>query len=187
MALRLVSVVSLVVLTAAGCGAAMSSADGASMSPDGGSPGMCGAEVPAEQACNTLANAADQITPTCVSGTIPTGTGGTIVDGTYVLTSQTYYQDSTTCVKPSFSETITIAGDCMQGVVAGVLSGNFSGRIATQGNTFTSTLTCQRIDADAAVIMNVPTQTYTATNTTLTLFSVHSSINTFDVAVFTRR
>ena len=78
----------------------------ASPSPDGASPGMCGADVPPGQACNMLANRAATITPTCVSGTMPVGTGGPIADGTYELASQTYYQDAT-CAKSPIPNTTT--------------------------------------------------------------------------------
>jgi hypothetical protein len=176
-----------VVLTAGGCGGATQSPDGASMSPDGASPGMCGADVPPGQACNTLSNVATAITPTCVSGTIPVGTGGTIADGTYVLTSQTYYQD-TTCSKVPLSETIAIAGDCIQLVFGSIFTGTLSGTLTTQGNTFAATQTCQHFDVDGAVVsMDAQMKTYTATSAAFTLFSVNTTTGTSDVAVFTRR
>ena len=84
-----------------------------------------------------LANVATAITPTCVSGTMPVGTGGTIVDGTYVLTSQTNYRRELSKAPLSFSETITIAGDCFQTVFGDILSGTCSGRLDDAGNTFT--------------------------------------------------
>lgn len=175
-----------VALTAAACGGGTQSPDGAPMSPDGASPGMCGADVPPGQACNMLANVATAITPTCVSGTMPVGTGGTIVDGTYVLTSQTYYQD-TACSKVPLSETIAIAGDCIQIVFGGLFSGTLSGTLTPQGNTFTSMQTCLHLDVDAAVVSEAQMKTYTATSTTFTLFSVNTTIASSDVAVFTRR
>jgi hypothetical protein len=180
-----------VALAAGACGGGTLTADGASMPPDGASsdsvsPGMCGADVPPGQACNMLANVATTITPTCVSGTIPVGTGGTIVDGTYVLTSQTYYQD-TSCPMLPLSETIAIAGDCIQIVFGSIFSGTTSGRLTTQGNMFAGTQTCQHLDVDAAVtIMDAQMKTYTATSTTFTLFSVYPTTGS-DVAVFTRR
>ena len=186
---RLPWVVWTVVLTVGACGGASTSSDGASTLPDGASadvtsPGACGADVPPGQQCNTLTNVGATITPTCVSGQIPTGSGGTIVDGTYVLTSQTYFQDA--CLQLPLSETIAIAGDCIQIVFAGFLSGTASGRLTTQGNAImTSAPTCQHLDVDAAVTMDARMKTYTATGTTFTLFSVDPA-GSSDVAVFTR-
>ena len=180
-----------VALAAGACGGGTLTADGASMAPDGASPdsvspGMCGADVPPGQACNTLANVATAITPTCVSGTIPVGTGGTIVDGTYVLTSQTYYQD-TSCSEVPLSETIAFAGGCIHLVFESIFSGTLSGTLKTEGNRFAATQTCRHLDVDAAVTtMDAQMQTYTATSTTFTLFSVYTATSS-DVAVFTRR
>ena len=183
--LRVVWLAWAVALAAGACGGGTLSPDGAS-SPDGAPPGMCGAGVPPGQACNTLSNAGSPITPTCVSGTIPVGTGGTIVDGTYVLTSQTHYQD-TSCSMLPLSETIAFAGDCIQVVFGSIFSGTQSGTLTTQGNTFTATQTCQHLDVDAAVtIMDAQMKTYTATSTTFTLFSVYAATGS-DIAVFTRR
>ena len=167
-------------VSAAACGGTAAS------SPDGASPGLCGADVPPGQACNALANTAEIITPTCVSGAMPVGTGGAIVDGTYVLASQTYYED-TTCAKAKLSETIEIAGDCIQLVFTSVVSGTFSGRLTTQGSAITFDRTCQHIDVDGGAISEAEMESYTATDTTFTLFAVNAAINTSNVAVFTRR
>jgi hypothetical protein len=193
-------------LTAAACGGGtLSSPDGGSLSPgdatssldvtlswpDGAtvetaSPGACGDNVPAGQACNTLQNMASPLLPTCATGTMPTGTGGTIVDGTYVLTSSLQYGQSCTTPLP-VAETLTIAGDCIQLVLGNILSGTFSGRLATQGNTIMTTVTCQHLDADGAVFVMDTMKTYTATGTSITLFTVNTTDGSGDVAVFTRR
>jgi hypothetical protein len=174
-----------VALAAGACGGGTQSPDGAP--EDTVSPGMCSADVPPGQACNTLANVATVITPTCVTGTMPAGTGGTIIDGTYVLTSQTYYQD-TACSKVPLSETIAIAGDCIQIVFGDLFSGTLSGTVTPDGNRFTSTLTCEHLDLDGAVdTMDEQTKTYTATATTFTIFSASTTAGQSDVAVFTRR
>jgi len=183
-----------ITLTAVACGSKAQSFDGAQpdgtaadgAAPDGASPGMCGADVPPGQECNTLEKLGTAITPVCSTESSPSGTGGVIADGTYVLTAQTTY--SANCTSPlPISETITIAGDCIQVVFGDLLSGTASGRLTTQGSSITSSPTCQHFDVDGTVT-NMPfaMQTYTATSTTLTLFDVKTSGGT-DVAVFTKR
>lgn len=154
---------------------------------DGAPPGMCSADVPAGQECNTLANVGDLVTPTCVTGTAPSGTGGTLVDGTYVLTSQDKYGSS--CTSPfSFSETLAVAGDCIQVVSGGILPATASVRITTQGNAISFTQTCVHVDTDGAVVTpDMRMKSYTAASTTLTLFAVDATTGNTDVSVFTRR
>ena len=190
--LRVAWLACAVALAAGACGGGTLTADGASMAPDGASPdsvspGMCGADVPPGQECNALANVGALVTPTCTPGTAPTATGGTIVDGTYVLTSQAKYGVS--CTSPlSFSETVTIAGDCFQAVFGDILSGTSSGRLTTQGNSIAFTQICVHVDTDGAIVTpDVSMKTYTATATTLTLFAVNTTTGASDVSVFTRR
>jgi hypothetical protein len=203
---RLVMLAGAAALAVAACGGGMlSSPDGGSLQPDGmtvsldggwpgfdgvvidtASPGTCGDNVPAGQACNTLQNMESPLAPTCATGAVPTGTGGTIVDGTYILTSSKVYGDSCATLLP-VAETLTIAGDCIQLVVGDILAGTFSGRFVTQGNAITTMVTCQQLNTDAAVLINdAASRTYTATGTSLTLFALNTD-GTGDVAVFTRR
>ena len=190
--LRVAWLACAVALAAGACGGGTLTADGASMAPDGASPdsvspGMCGADVPPGQECNALANVGGIVTPTCTTGTAPTGTGGTIVDGTYVLTSATKYDASCTTPVP-FAETVEIAGDCLQVVFGDILSGTDSGRLTTQGTSIAFTQTCVHVDTDGAIFVpDVSMKTYTATTATLTLFAVNATTGTSDVSVFTRR
>jgi hypothetical protein len=169
-----------------GCGSELSSPDG------GGQPGVCSANVPAGQPCNTLANVATSVTPTCVTEAMPAGTGGTIVDGTYVLTAQTYY-NVPACPMSPISETVVIAGSCFQ-VVFGfgdVLAGNGSTSVTVQGNSYTQTSTCTHFEFDASAQMSDGAgKTYSATATTFTLFTNNSAVgndNPDRVEVLTRR
>jgi hypothetical protein len=156
--------------------------------PDGASSGMCGADVPAGQACNTLTNLGAAFTPVCKTGTPPSGTGGPIADGTYVLTGQDKY-GSTSCSSPlPLAETLAIAGDCLQLVLGDVLSATGSARLTTQGNAVTFTRTCLHVDTDGAVVKDdATTKTYTATSTSFTLFETDATTGLTTVSVFTRR
>jgi hypothetical protein len=77
---------------------------------------MCGADIPPGQACNSVLDRSAAITPACMTGTLPAGTGGTIVDGTYHLTAQTYYNVGL-CPTIALSGTLVVAGGCEQIVV----------------------------------------------------------------------
>jgi hypothetical protein len=161
------------------CGGATSSTSG-----DGGPPGpggTCSASVPDGAACNTLTNLAPTIIPTCATGTIPTGTGGTIVDGTYFLTGETYYVGAN-CPQSPVSATIVIAGDCVQ--QAGELRGSnvaASFTLTVHGNVAAPTATC----LPGGTTPSVPV-TFTATGSTLTIFTANAATGSNYVEVLTR-
>src|SRR5215510_11381737 len=119
---RLFYLLPAVALTASACGSG-------ALSPSGAQSGLCSADVPPGQECTALHSVAAPVKPTCVSGTLPTGIGGTILDGTYVLTSQTYYNSGTGCPTLAVSLTLVIAGDCAQSVfTSDIESGALSSR-----------------------------------------------------------
>src|SRR5262245_16882190 len=162
-----------------------------SSAPDGSSPGMCSAGVPPGQACSTLQNIASPITPTCVTGTMPNGAGGTILDGTYVLASQTYYNDGA-CPMTPLSETVVISGGCIQlAFDASGINATGSTTFVVQGDSITTTTTCLDLGVDAGPpTMDAGTKTFTATATTFTLFTLNSaggSPNPDRVETFTKR
>src|SRR5450432_3920658 len=142
---------------------------GADTAVDAPTAGMCGADVPPGQACNALVPKGAAVTPTCTTGMIPTGQGGTIVDGTYVLTAETYY-NAPTCPTIAPRETIVFAGGCLQ-LASGPspLDITASGTFTVAGSRFNLTRTCIRLNADGATFMesDLP-QTFTATGTTFT-------------------
>jgi hypothetical protein len=158
---------------------------------DSTTAGTCGAGVPAGQACNALTDVATAITPTCVSGTIPTGQGGTIVEGTYVLTAQTYYNLASCQNRPALSETIEITGGCLQLVSRGPFPTTASGAFTVAGSSIMVTQTCLRLALDGATLTpDGPNKTFTATPTTFTLFTNNSATgnpNPDTVDVFTKR
>ncbi len=154
-----------VMLVLAACGGR------ASTSPDGASGGMCGGDTPQGQACNALVNVGALITPTCTTGVMPTGVGGAIVDGTYVLTSQTYY-NVPACPTIALSGTALIAGRCRQGISGGPFNLASTATVMVEGNTITSTIKCPIVDLDAgSITRDAPTKTFTATPTTFTIFT----------------
>jgi len=152
----------------AACGGSMS------MSTDGGPAGMCSANVPPGEACNTLTNVGSPVTPTCGTGTMPAGTGGTSVDGTYTLTSQTYY-GLTGCPSEPVSSTIEIAGGCIQSVSGSPLPATASQTYTVAGAMITANPTCLHVGVDAGgFTVDAPGKTFTATPTTFTVFTKNS-------------
>jgi hypothetical protein len=150
---------------------------------------MCSVDNPPGQQCNAVEMTAAAITPSCVTGTIPVGTGGTIVDGTYALTEQIYY-NITSC-PPPVAETLVFSGGCRQFAIDGLRQITSSATFAVSGTSFTVTPTCFHAEQDAAtVVSSMANVTFTATPTTFTLFSDKAGTgdsNPDIVDVFTRR
>lgn len=169
------------ILAAPACNSSSPATDGPT------SAGQCGSNAEAGQACNGIANVAAPITPTCMQATMPTGVGGDIVDGTYVLTSQTYYNVAT-CPTTPISETMTIAGDCIQVTSSG---GTTSSTVVTSMNEITFTLTCAQTGVDAAPLSaDAPLMSFTASGATLSLFTRNGPAgnpNPDRIEVFTKR
>jgi hypothetical protein len=63
--------------------------DSSTVGPDGG--GTCNPTLPDGGACNSLEPSGPLVPYQCIAATMPTPAGGTIVDGTYVLTSSAFY------------------------------------------------------------------------------------------------
>jgi hypothetical protein len=160
-----------------------------SASPDGASGGICSAGTPAGQACNAVEDVGPLVTPTCTTGAVATGAGGTMLDGTYVLTAQTYY-NVPTCPPVQISGTIEIMGNCIQLAFGGVLTGTTSVRFEPQGTGITSNPTCVNTPAGTTTNADAPgAKTYTATGTTLTMFTKNSgtgNTNPDRIEIFTR-
>lgn len=174
----------------AGCSSTGTSADAAAGkdAPSGG--GMCGADTPAGQACNALTAMGAPITPTCMSGTLPTGQGGTIVDGTYVLTAQTYY-NRTTCPTIGVSETIVFGGGCLELATGTPFVATASGTFNASGANLMLTQTCIHLDVEGGTFrQDASVKTFTATPTTFTLFSrdaPDAGTSTNSVTVYTKQ
>jgi hypothetical protein len=151
----------------AGIGCGSSQGDG----PTGA--GACSANVHRGQPCNMVASVGTAVTPTCVAGMVPTGTGGTIVDGTYTLMSQTYY--GSVCATTPVNATLQIMGGCVQEVTSAAIPLTSSTSYTFAGASVTRTVTCLDLGADAGpVAFDARTDTFTATPTTFTIFIKNS-------------
>jgi hypothetical protein len=151
---------------AAACGSSPASSDAGA--------NTCSADVPKGQACNSLTNVGTPVTPSCAQGAIPSGTGGTIVDGTYTLATQTYYGGS--CSTEAVSATLLIAGGCVQVVTGGSITTTASTSYTVAGSNITRTTTCldlPGVDA-SAFSPDTPALTFTATPTLFTIFIKNS-------------
>ena len=160
---------------------ALASCDGAGSGSPGDAAsnqpfGSCSAGLDAGQACNAIRNVATAITPTCISAPLPAGTGGTIAPGTYVLTAQTYHGTSARCPTGSIASTLVLSGSCAQQVaqLAG-MTFTTSMTIAVQGNQVTLTSTCVNPSV-SGLTFDTATTTFTATPTTITFFTVNSTV-----------
>jgi hypothetical protein len=169
---------------------ALGACSSSALSPSDGATtaGMCSADVPPGQACNAVVDVVAMVTPTCVTGAMPVGKGGTIVDGIYKLSSQTYY-NVMGCPTTPLSNTIEIAGDCLQSVTGSPIVLTASSTIVVQGTNVNVSVTCVS-DGMLPLMADAPTKTFTATATTLTFFSLNSAVgnpNPDRVEVFTKR
>jgi hypothetical protein len=116
--------------------------------------------------------------------------GGSVADGTYVLSAQTYYAGGT-CPAPSLSVTLVVEGDCWQevagaGAANNAISFNAAYAVMVQGNQITTTPTC----VDGPASREASTATFTANGSTITIFSTPSAggQTTADVVdVFTKQ
>jgi hypothetical protein len=157
--------------------------DDGSASDDGGTDGsdgaieagICANEKTDAGACNALTNVGSTVVPTCGTGAMPTGTGGPILDGTYVETSQTSY--AANCADAGAgdsvsSTTVFAAGGCAQSVLVDQTNSTthaFSYSFSTGGNTITITPTCPTAGATQQA-------TFTATGNTITLINTSAKL-----------
>jgi hypothetical protein len=162
----------------AGLGALALCACGSSTTPGSDIGGTCGNRPSAGPMCNSLTNVASPIVPTCKTGSVPTGTGGTPADGTYVLTAQTYYNVGG-CDSPPIAATFALAGNCLQLAARAEVAGDgglvtFSGTgmVTQQSNEMTVDLTCASV---AGAVADASVRTFTATGSTLTWFILNSA------------
>lgn len=121
---------------AAGSGGAATGGSGGSGTGGGSTGGTGGAS-----ACNDLVNDGADVPETAETGTPPTMTGGSIADGTYVLTARKDWQGSCNCTT---RQKVVISGTGAQ-LVTRTDQGadtHVTSTWSVAGNKLTSTITC---------------------------------------------
>lgn len=172
-----------------GCGGGGEKAANLDGGGDAPPAGMCNFSVPAGQACHPLTDMGSPVKPTCAAGTIPSGSGGNIVDGVYVLTAQTLY-NAPSCPSVGLSQTLRITGTCLETTSGAAVPATGSGTLTVSGSSFNISRICVHFAGDGGFTMAGPSvQTFDATATTLTLYTDYTSPGqpgTDNVAVYTR-
>jgi hypothetical protein len=172
------------------CGSGGSPSNAPSPSNDAGgdgASGSCSADIANGGNCNSISHFGPLVTPTCSDDAIPSGIGGTIVDGTYFLTAETFYAD--VCPQPPMSGTLVITGYCWQQSADGQAAGESttaSALVVAQGNQIIVTPTCTASGASS----NATTETFTVSGTTLTLFTMNAALGNCNpdyVSVYTKQ
>jgi hypothetical protein len=122
--------------------------------------------------CSTLIDIGPAITNTCATSPEPTGTGGVIVGGTYVMTKYIVFSclgdaaafEGGTLGNELRSETFSLQDGCLQGAghIDGVANWQ-TASLAVSGNMITPSLFCPSSQLDAPF-------TYTAEGVSLTFY-----------------
>jgi hypothetical protein len=124
--------------------------------------------------CSDIVLAGETIPQVQGTGPLPTPMGGTVVDGTYVLTKDEAFAPQTADPLAERRETIEIAGSAMRIVYVSNVSPlgvNGLANLTTSGTQLTITWTCAGTGSY--------TSGYTATATDLVLISPPGSVSTF--------
>jgi hypothetical protein len=144
------------ILSVAGC---------AGTGPSSASQGSCTSSS-VSGACNDLGDIGSLVNSTCAAGVVPTGTGGVIADGTYVLSAVVCYDCDDAGGPPSpQSQTVVISRGCLQGT--GHLNGlqlSTTQSFIVSGSELTLALVCPPSQT------GTQTTTFTATDASLTVF-----------------
>jgi hypothetical protein len=145
---------------------------------------MCNPTPPDGGACNSLTASGPVVTLECSAATLPAPTGGTIVDGTYTMTSATFYgpdcpateQDQNTwLVCGSTWQTVQVSNTEGQGTTVNTFDLN----VLKSGSSLRLQVTC----GGSNEMLIFP---YSATATTLSLYiSQGASAGTGRIDVYT--
>jgi hypothetical protein len=156
--------------------ACLLAACGGSVVEAGASAPGGGASCAGDAGCDPFDDLSSPLGPACTTDPLPRGTGGTIADGTYLLASQTYYGVAGSCPSDIVSETMLVAGGCMQ--IAGKAQRTLydspsatlraSASFVVHGATISITPACIAVTGTAG---DGPSEaTFTSDGTTLTIF-----------------
>jgi len=127
-----------VLLLGVGCGSSASRSDAATDATATTDAALDGG------ACNAIAQLADPVTTSCDPGAPPVAAGGTIADGTYLLTESHFFG---TCESNVLSETLVIAQGTVQSITTDATTGqatrqSFTYKTTSGSATLTETQTC---------------------------------------------
>jgi hypothetical protein len=128
--------------------------------------------------CNTIEQLADPVTTSCDPGAPPAAAGGTIADGTYLLTESHFFG---ACESNVLSETLVVSQGTVQSITTDAATGmatrrSFTYTVTSGSSTLSETETCP-----GAFIANVG---FTATASRLTIFmrnTLGSRMSTFEL------
>jgi len=145
-------------LAAAGCASSAAKVDAATDAGDAAADALDGG------ACNAIAQLADPVTTSCDPGSPPAAAGGTIVDGTYVMTESHFFG---ACESNVLSETLVISQETVHSITTDATTGmamrrSFTIKVTSGSSTLSETETCP-----GAFIANIG---FTATPSRLTIF-----------------
>lgn len=112
--------------------------------------GSCTPSPPDGGACNSLVPPASSVAVQCQTAQpVPAPTGGTILDGTYVMTSATYYGDGAACPAAEVDNTMwLVCGTSWQTAQISAVTGQTpytlvaNATVVPSANTLAITLTC---------------------------------------------
>ena len=130
---------------------------------------MCGSPLgDAGGTCSPATSSAPIVTQTCVTGTPPTQTGGTVADGTYYVTTSQNYDCGDAGPEPAIAVTYIVSGGCFTIVFtepvgdAGTETLTTTGTVSFSGTTITTQAFCPTIQPVAS------DTTYSVSGTTVT-------------------
>jgi hypothetical protein len=139
---------------------------------DGGADALDGG------ACNAIDQLADPVTTSCDPGAPPAAAGGTIADGTYLLTESHFFG---ACESNVLSETLVVSQGTVQSIATDATTGTVTRRSFTYTVTGGSTILSETETCPGAFIANVG---FTATASRLTIFmrnALGSRMSVFEV------
>jgi len=95
-----------------------------------------------DNTCNLLMLTGSPVAVTCNPGTAPTGNGGTIQDGHYVLTKEEDYNSPGQCPNDVDRIDLAICGDEWSRVQATAGAAHINFHVTAQGNQLSGTYEC---------------------------------------------